>query len=230
LEKQRLGIYFEGDKLSKSKRRIIRKVTYENKDRNEDKIEKYYELLHVLDFDSVRKRMSVIVRDHQTNQYILYCKGADVAILDRTVCNTNHLYIDCLKSFSERGWRTLMLSYRVLNDEQFVYFDNLLEDAKNDILNREARLADIYDQVERNLYLIGVTAVEDKLQENVQDTLFALREAGIKIWVLTGDKLETAINISESCKHFSANMSKLVMANMNDPEEIKNHFNDFKDR
>jgi len=108
--------------------------------------------------------------------------------------------------------------------------DARIEDAKNDILNREARLADIYDQVERNLYLIGVTAVEDKLQENVQDTLFSLREAGIKIWVLTGDKLETAINISESCKHFSANMSKLIMANMNDPEEIKNHFNDFKDK
>jgi phospholipid-translocating ATPase len=163
--------------------------------------------------------MSVIVKNPIKNDYVLYCKGADSSIF--AVADNTQLYYDCLQEFSEKGWRVLALSYKTLTAQEIEALDTQIEDAKNDILNREARLADIYDQVERNLHLIGVTAVEDKLQENVQDTLFALREAGIKIWVLTGDKLETAINISESCKHFSPDMVKYVMANMSETSCIK---------
>jgi len=180
---------------------------------------KTFELKHLFEFDSNRKRMSVIVKRPNSNEFVLYCKGADSSIF--AVADNTRLYCDCLQHFSENGWRILVLSYTTLSEQEMKVLNTRIDDAKNDILNREARLADIYDQVERNLHLIGVTAVEDKLQENVQDTLFALREAGIKIWVLTGDKLETAINISESCKHFSPDMVKYVMANMSETSCIK---------
>lgn len=195
-------------------------MVYQNKDELVKSEEKFYELIHVLDFDPNRKRMSVIVKDCQTSQYILYCKGADNAVFNSSICGKASIYSGCLKSFSENGWRTLVLSYRILSEADFNEYNRLLIDANNDILNREASLANAYEIIEKKLTLIGVTAVEDKLQEDVEDTLFALRQAGIKIWVLTGDKLETAVNISNSCKHFSNQMKKFIMSNMQSKEKI----------
>ena len=53
----------------------------------------------------------------------------------------------------------------------------------------------VYDHMERGYSLLGATAVEDKLQDGVRETLVSLGEAGISVWILTGDKKETAINI-----------------------------------
>lgn len=182
---------------------------------------KEYELMHFLDFDSDRKRMSVIVRDLQTDQIMLFCKGADSSVFDKTVCETADMYAGSLKSFSENGWRTLALAYKNLSKDQYQTYRRWLDDATNDVLHRESKLCKAYDKIETELTVIGVTAVEDKLQEGVESTLTALRKAGIKIWVLTGDKLETAINISESCKHFSTEMTKFVMREMKQKMDIK---------
>lgn len=94
-------------------------------------------------------------------------------------------------------------------------------DAYNDVNNRDKKLVDLYEKIESDLVLIGSTAVEDRLQEDVSSTLETLRKAGIKIWVLTGDKKETAINISHSCLHFSSEMQKLMLTEMDDIEQIK---------
>lgn len=75
-----------------------------------------------------------------------------------------------------------------------------MAEADKDIITREKKLAEIYDRFERDLVLLGATAVEDRLQDNVPQTIFDLQDAGIKIWMLTGDKLETAENIGFSCK------------------------------
>lgn len=102
-------------------------------------------------------------------------------------------------------------------------FNELLNEAYNDISDRrDERLAQIYDVIETKLELVGATAVEDRLQDKVPDTLEALRLAGIKIWVLTGDKRETAINISNSCKHFSPEMELLQLFELNDINHILN--------
>lgn len=58
----------------------------------------------------------------------------------------------------------------------------------------------LQDDLEKELEIIGATAIEDKLQANVGSTIDAIKKAGIKVWVLTGDKIETAINIGYSCK------------------------------
>lgn len=97
----------------------------------------------------------------------------------------------------------------------------MLNEAYNDLTKREEKLKSVFEKVETNFQLIGATAVEDRLQEDVPATLEALRRAGIKIWVLTGDKKETAINISTSCKHFSSDMHKLISTDLDTDEEIK---------
>jgi phospholipid-translocating ATPase len=98
----------------------------------------------------------------------------------------------------------------------------LIFQSSNNIDNKQTRLATAYEEIESDLKIIGVTAVEDKLQAGVDVTLEALRLAGIVIWVLTGDKLETAINISNSCKHFTSDMIKVILSNLSLYDDITN--------
>lgn len=190
---------YNGDTILKTSNKNIRSVIYKA---TNDVTEKNYEIKHILEFDSTRKRMSVILKDLESNQYVLYSKGADTAIFKKSIDKKEELYENCLKTFSENGWRTLVLAYRLLSESEFEKYDNLINEANQSVLNRDELLKNAYEAIETDLQVIGVTAVEDKLQEDVENTLLVLRQAGIKIWVLTGDKLETAINISDSCKHF----------------------------
>ena len=185
----KLGVIYEGDEVNKATNKVMRKIVYLNKTEKEKFEEKFYEMIHILEFDPNRKRMSVIVKDCQTSEYILYTKGADNAIFNSSTCGNSYKYTSCLKSFSENGWRTLVLSYKILTQSEFEEYDRIINEANNDIVNREKNLESVFNKIETNLTLIGVTAVEDKLQEDVENTLFSLRQAGIKIWVLTGDKL-----------------------------------------
>lgn len=174
--------------------------------------------------------MSVIVKDLQRKEYILYCKGADTSVFRNCVCKKEMLYEDCLMSFSENGWRVLVIAYKILDELEYKKFNEMLNEANNDILNRETRMSDAFQAIETKLTMLGVTAVEDKLQEDVQCTLDELRQAGIKIWVLTGDKLETAVNISDSCKHFSPEMIKFVLKGLKNPKEIEENLGIIKDK
>lgn len=202
-------------------------MTYDNK---WEHLNKFYEVLHVQEFDSDRKRMSIIVRDRQRNEYVLFCKGADSSILDRCVCKTEKLYDTSLRTFAENGWRVIVVAYKVLNEYEYKQYDALLADATTDIVNRETKLVKAFDAIESRLHILGVTAVEDKLQEDVEITLNELRQAGIKIWVLTGDKVETAINISDSCHHFSPDMVRFQMKGLKIPKEIEEQFNDIREK
>lgn len=185
------------------------------------RIEKYFELIEVLEFDSLRKRMSVIVRHADTNHYVLYSKGADSEMFKKSTTNDHSHFETSLKEYSLQGWRTLVFAHKVLTRKEYETYSHMLSDARSDVLKRESRLNEAFDHIESDLILTGVTAVEDKLQENVEDTLKDLRAAGIKIWVLTGDKLETAVNISESCGHFGVNMVKFSLSNIKSSAELK---------
>jgi len=126
-----------------------------------------------------------------------------------------------LKEYSVQGWRTLVFAHKILSPAEFKEYSRLLEEARNDVLKRESRLNEAFELIESNLILNGVTAVEDKLQEEVAETIVALREGGTRVWVLTGDKLETAVNISESCGHFAANMIKFSLSGIKSSGELK---------
>jgi phospholipid-translocating ATPase len=189
---------------------------------------RYYQLLQVLEFDSTRKRMSVILRDMQTQRIVLFCKGAETAIFKNCVKGRVDLCDADIKKFGEQGWRTLALSFRYMSENEYKAIENMLLEAYNDIMKREEKMALAFDKIESNLELIAATAVEDKLQEDVADTLEKIRQAGIKVWVLTGDKRETAINISSSCKHFSPDMIKLIITDLKNAQEIRNRLSKFK--
>lgn len=96
------------------------------------------------------------------------------------------------------------------------------EKAEADLKNKDKRLAEIYDQWERNLSLLGATVLEDRLQDKVQQTIQSLHQADIKVWVLTGDKLETAESIGFSSKLLTLEMEIL---RCRDEEDIKVLFN-----
>ena len=95
-------------------------------------------------------------------------------------------------------------------------------------MHKDSKLKKIFKKIESHLHLIGATAVEDKLQEAVGETLESLRQAGIKIWVLTGDKIETAINISYSCKHFTEDMIQFSLTNLRNSDEIMKRIAQFE--
>lgn len=102
-------------------------------------------------------------------------------------------------------------------------YNELLDKAYNDMSDRsDEHKTQVYEEIESQMELVGATAVEDRLQDQVPDTLESLRLAGIKIWVLTGDKKETAINISNSCKHFGNEMEQIELCDLIDMNELLN--------
>ncbi|XP_035264800.1 phospholipid-transporting ATPase 11C isoform X2 [Anguilla anguilla] len=160
-----------------------------------------YELLHVLNFDPVRRRMSVIVKS-KTGETLLFCKGADSSIFPRVKPEE----VDRIRMHVERnateGYRTLCVAYKEMSVEEFAQADAGLRDARLALQDREERLMAVYNQVETGLSLIGATAVEDRLQEEAAETMEALQGAGMKVWVLTGDKMETAKSTCYACRLF----------------------------
>ncbi|VDD80362.1 unnamed protein product [Mesocestoides corti] len=206
-----------------------------------------YRVLDVLEFDSDRKCMSVVVQaaqgDHDdsialdTNQgVIILCKGAETSILPRTghvedmpltstrsgssadpltdglfgsletarkYALTQDYVMERVTDFASSGLRTLVMGARFVTAAQWLELKANLDDARGRLEGREEALAEAYHAIESSLMLVGCTGIEDKLQEGVPETLIALREAGIQVWVLTGDKEETAVNISFSAGHFA---------------------------
>uniref|UniRef100_A0A6I8N6M1 Phospholipid-transporting ATPase n=1 Tax=Ornithorhynchus anatinus TaxID=9258 RepID=A0A6I8N6M1_ORNAN len=169
-----------------------------------------FELLEVLSFDSVRRRMSVIVKS-VSGEIFLFCKGADSSIFPRVAEGK----VDQIQSRVERnaveGLRTLCVAYKKFTQEEYEGVYKLLQAAKVALQDREKKLAEAYEQIEKKLVLLGATAVEDRLQEKAADTIEALQKAGIKVWVLTGDKMETAAATCYACKLFRRNTQLLEL-------------------
>ncbi|KAI8085080.1 uncharacterized protein BX664DRAFT_338483 [Halteromyces radiatus] len=182
-------------------------------------------LLHVLEFNSTRKRMSVIMRGGD-GRVVLICKGADSVIYERLDTNNvtteqQHIRDDTLKdlaTFANEGLRTLCIASRVLDENVYQDWAKRYKEASNSIHNRDEQMESVCEDIEQQLTLIGGTAIEDKLQEGVPDTIAVLAKAGIKIWVLTGDKIETAINIGFACNLLTKDML-LLSVNAHDEKE-----------
>ena len=160
-----------------------------------------FEKLRQIEFSSDRKRESVIVKEGST--YKMYTKGADSIIEERLdkstpkeVLERSRYYVNL---FSAQGYRTLYISMKVFKEEEWEDFSSELEQAEMDPFQKKEKLEEIYQRIENGLTLLGSTIVEDKLQENVPEVIKELRQADIKIWMLTGDKLSTAYNIGLSC-------------------------------
>uniref|UniRef100_A0A8D0BB27 Phospholipid-transporting ATPase n=1 Tax=Salvator merianae TaxID=96440 RepID=A0A8D0BB27_SALMN len=172
-----------------------------------------FDLLYTLGFDCNRKRMSVIVRNPLTKEITVYTKGADSAIMDlledpARVPDYKDFLIRKVRAqtqkhlnlYAESGLRTLCIAKKVLSEDDFQKWANFRREAETAIENREELLMETAQHLETNLTLLGATGIEDRLQDGVPDAIAAFREAGIRVWLLTGDKQETAITIAYSCK------------------------------
>jgi phospholipid-translocating ATPase len=188
-------------------------------------------LLNVLEFNSTRKRMSVIMQNPLDGKIVLLCKGADSVIYERlaqdiqgdpdTVESQKRVReetLDHLALFANEGLRTLCIASRMLDEDEYKQWAARYHAASNAISNRDEQIESVCEEIECNLTLIGGTAIEDKLQVGVPDTIAVLAEAGIKIWVLTGDKVETAINIGFACNLLTKDML-LISVNARSEEE-----------
>lgn len=165
-----------------------------------------YDILAVLEFTSDRKRMSVVCRGPDKVARVLV-KGADNVILERLSADNQKALAATnshLKEMSEAGYRTLCVAERVLTDEELQDWLGRWHEATTALDYRDEKMAEVAALVEGDLTLLGATAVEDKLQDGVPEAIAMLKMAGIKVWVLTGDKVETAISIAHTCRLFNS--------------------------
>ncbi|CAO1620976.1 unnamed protein product [Jaminaea pallidilutea] len=161
-----------------------------------------YTPLKVLEFNSTRKRMSVIVREPE-GRILMLSKGADSVIYQRLRADhPEQLKADTqrdLEGYANAGLRTLCIAYRYLEEREYVEWAHTFDEASAATVDREDKIDDACETIEHDLTLLGATALEDKLQEGVPEAIEQLHHAGIKLWVLTGDKMQTAIEIGFSC-------------------------------
>lgn len=163
-----------------------------------------YEVLDTLEFTSDRKRMSVVVKDCQNEKIFLMSKGADEAILPCAFSGQQvKTFTEAVENFSQLGLRTLCLAWRELSEDEYHEWSLMFKEANSTLVDREWRLAEVCQKLEHNLDVLGVSAIEDRLQDGVPETIETLRNAGINFWMLTGDKQNTAIQIALLCNFIS---------------------------
>ena len=180
-----------------------------------------YQVLAVLSFTSTRKRMSVVVRTPE-GRIVLLTKGADNVVFARSTAflGTTHAALDAhLSVFAADGLRTLVLARKEISEAEFKAWHTDFQQAATAVDDRAERMAEVGEVLEQGLTVVGATAIEDKLQEGVPDTIAHLLEAGIKVWVLTGDKVETAINIAYSCRLLNSAMVLVKITDKGDGDD-----------
>lgn len=192
------------------------------------------DVLGLHEFDSVRKRMSVVIRFPDNSVKVLV-KGADTSmfnILTEDMDEDDYVQAATqshLSQYSSVGLRTLVLAARDLTDVELEEWQRKYEDASTSLTDRTAKLRQTASLIECDLRLLGATGIEDKLQDGVPEAIESLRQAGIKVWVLTGDKQETAISIGLSCKLLTADMQQIII-NGTSEEECRNLLAEAKSR
>ncbi|KAJ2547776.1 hypothetical protein EV175_005080, partial [Coemansia sp. RSA 1933] len=209
-----------------------------------------FEVLDTIEFNSTRKRMSMVLRRPPPhNDIILFSKGADNVMIERlcklpagataqaqeglfdspedarfekTMRERTFRQID---EFANAGLRTLMLCYRKLSEDEWVRWSSRYHVALGSVeADRDDQITAITEEMECGLRIAGATAIEDKLQERVPDTIAALRAAGMRIWVLTGDKMETAINIGFAANLLTKEMELWTISSSAGSEKILSRF------
>jgi len=180
-----------------------------------------YKVLNTIEFDSDRKRMSVIFQAPGQLDYTLFCKGADEVILQRQVAQPSVMaaqtFADATE-FASAGLRTLILAKRTIPAEEYLQWRGKWDAAKKaDRSQREGIKAALAEEIERDLEVFAATAVEDKLQEGVPETLEQLLRAGLKVWMLTGDKKDTAKKIGSATGLINSRML-LLEVDLDDDE------------
>ncbi|GLT75815.1 hypothetical protein SLA2020_475120 [Shorea laevis] len=182
-----------------------------------------FNVLGLHEFDSDRKRMSVIVGCPDKTVKV-FVKGADTSMFSVMDGSLNVGVIRATEShlhtYSSLGLRTLVVGMKELSTAEFEQWHSSFEAASTALIGRAALLQKVASNVENKLCILGASGIEDKLQQGVPEAIESLRTAGIKIWVLTGDKQETAISIGYSSKLLTGQMTQIII-NSNSRESCR---------
>ncbi|KAI3633805.1 hypothetical protein MIR68_008137 [Amoeboaphelidium protococcarum] len=189
--------------------------------------DKQFKVLKVLEFTSERKRMSVIYK-FPDGSIRLVCKGADTEMWGRmkvdqmslvsphtdgafTLDRATNEVRGHVKQFAMEGLRTLVYAQKIISQADYDDWVRKYNEVQLQSNDRQYALKLLADAMEKDLEVLGATGIEDQLQDGVQETLDVLRKANIKIWMLTGDMRETAINIGYSCHLIKPNSTVHVL-------------------
>lgn len=191
--------------------------------------EETYHALAELEFNSDRKRMSMIFRCPD-GRVRMFTKGADTIMLKLLEKGTDLETIqDHIDEFAKGGLRTLVFATKEFSEDEFNSWFERFQEARNSLEDREEKTALVSEEIEKDLVYVATTAVEDKLQDMVPETIKFMREAGIRLWVLTGDKRETAENIGYSANLLDRNMD-VVHIKGRSSKEVESQLSETLDR
>lgn len=183
-------------------------------------------ILQIFPFTSETKRMGIIVKEENTGEITFYMKGADVVM--STIVQYNDWLDEECGNMAREGLRTLVVAKKILSEDQYADFEARYNQAKVSIHDRATRVAAVIESLERDMELLCLTGVEDKLQDDVKPTLELLRNAGIKVWMLTGDKLETATSIAKSSHLVSRTQQIHIFRSIKSRNEAHLELNSFR--
>lgn len=182
-----------------------------------------YEVMAVNPFNADRKRMSILLRDTVSKEYFLMCKGADNIMMPLCAMDqTERQGLETsLLDLANLGLRTLCIAHKRLSEKEATDWMAEFKAANISTDNREDKIAAAGANIEQEMKLLGITAIEDRLQDQVPEVIADLAKAGIILWMLTGDKLETAINIGRSCNLVLNDSTLLMIHKVTSKEHFK---------
>ncbi|XP_024183976.1 phospholipid-transporting ATPase 1 isoform X2 [Rosa chinensis] len=187
-----------------------------------------FSVLGLHEFDSDRKRMSVILGCPDKTVKV-FVKGADTTMFSVTDRRLNLNIIRAteahIHAYSSLGLRTLVVGMRELTASEFEQWHSSFEAASTALIGRAALLRKVAGNIENNLIILGASGIEDKLQLGVPEAIDSLRTAGVQVWVLTGDKQETAISIGYSSKLLTRRMTQILI-NSSSKESCRRNLED----
>ncbi|XP_064393299.1 probable phospholipid-transporting ATPase IIA isoform X2 [Halichondria panicea] len=185
-----------------------------------------YKILQLFPFTSESKRMGIVVKSVDSGEIVFYMKGADT-VMASIVQYNDWLDEEC-GNMAREGLRTLVVGKRVLTEDQYASFETRYKQAKLSVTDRASQVAAVVGGLEENLELLCITGVEDQLQTDVRPTLELLKNAGIKVWMLTGDKLETATSIGRSSKLISKTQTLFTFKQVGSRSEAHTELNNWR--
>lgn len=196
-----------------------------NSSLSQEKLMKF-QILQIFPFTSESKRMGIIVQDTITGEVTFYLKGADMVMT--SIVQYNDWLSEESGNLAREGLRTLVVAKKTLTAEQYHDFEAKYNAARLSISDRTQRVQSVIESLEREMELLCLTGVEDRLQENVRPTLEVIRNAGVRIWMLTGDKLETATCIAKSSHLVGRNQNLHILKSIQTRTDAHVELNNFR--
>ena len=212
----------------------IKQIIFKSDGSEKKSIIRKFEILLKIPFSSERQRSTIIVRDLQKNKIKIYIKGSDTKIFEAlnnySQKNIFEITKDHVDNFARRGLRTLCFSFKIIPEKEFFRWFNEYQKLKENITKEKNKIEqNMIEEIENNCYLLGATALEDEMQDNVKKDIEYFIKAGINFWMLTGDKMDTAESIGHSIKLFDSDTEVYKIKGTN-KDEIINKLEEIKQK